>query len=39
VVRRALETALILRAGLEVQKRILAADPGYGFALEKLSGD
>ncbi len=38
VVRRALETALILRAGLEVHKRILAADPSYGFALEKLSG-
>lgn len=39
VVRRALETALIMKAGLEVQKRILAADRSYDFALEKLSGD
>jgi multimeric flavodoxin WrbA len=37
VVRRALETALVVKAGLEVQKQILAADPSYGFALEKLS--
>ncbi len=39
VVRRALETALIVKAGLEVQKRILAADRGYGFVLGKLSGE
>jgi multimeric flavodoxin WrbA len=39
VVRRALETALIIKAGLEVQKRILASDRNYGFALGKLSGD
>jgi multimeric flavodoxin WrbA len=39
VVRRALETALIIKAGLEVQKQILAADRSYGFALGRLSGD
>ena len=39
VVRRGLETALIVKAGLEVQKQILAADRSYGFVLEKLSGD
>jgi multimeric flavodoxin WrbA len=38
VVRRALETALILKAGLVARKRILAGDQSYGFVLEKLSG-
>jgi multimeric flavodoxin WrbA len=38
VVRRALESAYIVKAGLEVQKRVLAADRNYGFVLGKLSG-
>ena len=38
VVRRALEGALIVKAGLEIQKGILAADRNYGFVLGKLSG-
>jgi multimeric flavodoxin WrbA len=38
VVRRALESAFIVKAGLEVQKRTLAADRNYGFVLGKLSG-
>jgi hypothetical protein len=37
VVRRALETALILKAGLEARKNNLGGDQSYGFALEKLS--
>jgi multimeric flavodoxin WrbA len=37
VVRRALETALILKAGLEARKNTLGGDPSYGFTLEKLS--
>jgi multimeric flavodoxin WrbA len=38
VVRRSLETALILKAGLEARKQVLAEDRSYGYALEKLSG-
>ncbi len=37
VVRRAVETALILKAGLEARKNTLAGDQSYGFTLEKLS--
>ncbi len=37
VVRRALETALILKSGLKAKKETLAGDGSYGFALEKLS--
>jgi len=36
VVRRALETALILKEGLVVRKQALAGDQSYGFVLEKL---
>jgi multimeric flavodoxin WrbA len=38
VVRRALEAALILHAGLKAQKQILAGDRSYGFVVEKLFG-
>jgi len=38
VVRRALETALIIKAGLESRRMILAGDQSYGFALGELSG-
>jgi multimeric flavodoxin WrbA len=38
VVRRALETALILKAGLKEQKQTLESDGNYGFVLEKISG-
>ena len=38
VVRRALETAFILRAGLEARKQVLAEDRSYGYALERLFG-
>jgi multimeric flavodoxin WrbA len=38
VVRRALESALILKAGLVARKQILADDRSYDFVLEKLSG-
>ena len=38
VVRRALESALILKAGLVARKQILADDRSYEFVLEKLSG-
>jgi len=37
VVRRALETALILRAGLKEEKQTLESDGNYGFVLEKIS--
>jgi multimeric flavodoxin WrbA len=37
VVRRALETALILKAGLKARKNTLGGDQSYGFTLEKLS--
>jgi hypothetical protein len=38
VVRRALEAALILKAGLKEQKQTLESDGNYGFVLEKISG-
>lgn len=38
VVQRALETALLIRAGLKAQKEFLAGDQSYGFVLGKLSG-
>jgi len=38
VVRRALETALILKAGLKEKKQTLEGDGDYGFVLEKISG-
>jgi multimeric flavodoxin WrbA len=39
VVRRALEAALILKAGLKEQKETLERDGDYGFVLEKISGE
>ncbi len=38
VVRRALETAMIVREGLQAKKDILARDISYGFVLKKLPG-
>jgi multimeric flavodoxin WrbA len=38
VVRRALETAFIIKAGLESRKQALAEDGSYSFVLEKTFG-
>jgi hypothetical protein len=38
VVRRALETALIIKAGLESRKQVLAGDGSYEFVVGKISG-
>lgn len=38
VVRRALEVALILKAGLKERKQMLERDGNYGFVLDKISG-
>jgi len=37
VARRAVETAMIVREGLQANRQTFARDPDYGFVLEKLS--